>query len=97
MDMPFVISDHALQRFAERQAGVDALTIRRRRRLLAAELKRGARFGEQLGNDELYLLPCGAVAAVKRCRHMRVVKTVITYDQAIATLRLLWGHRPRAA
>ena len=86
----FIITDHALARFAERQAGVAALKMQRRRRLLVSQLQRSVVFGEQLGNEELYLLPCGAVAAIVRARSVRIVKTILTYDQALASVRSLW-------
>ena len=91
----FIISDHALARFAERQAGVAALKVQRRRRLLLSQLQRGVVFGEQLGNEELYLLPCGTVAAIVRVRSLRIVKTILTYDQALASMRALWQRGPR--
>lgn len=91
----FIISDHALARFAERQPGVAALKLQRRRRLLVSQLRRGVVFGEQLGNEELYLLPCGAVAAIVRVRSLRIVKTILTYDQALASVQALWHRGPR--
>lgn len=91
----FIISDHALARFAERQAGVAALKVQRRRRLLTSQLQHSVVFGEQLGNEELYLLPCGAVAAIVRTRSWRIVKTILTYDQALASMRSVWRHGPR--
>ena len=95
MATSFLITDHALTRFAERQAGVAALKVQRRRRLLVSQLQRSVVFGEQLGNEELYLLPCGAVAAIVRTPSLRIVKTILTYDQALASMRSLWQHGPR--
>lgn len=89
----FLISDHALARFAERQAGVASLKVHRRRRLLVAQLQRSVVFGEQLGNEELYLLPCGAVAAIVRMRSLRIVKTILTYEQALVSVRSVWRLR----
>ena len=91
----FIISDHALARFAERQAGVASLKVPHRRRVLLSQLRRSVVFGEQFGNEELYLLPCGAVAAIVRTRSLRIVKTILTYDQALASMRSLWQHGPR--
>ena len=97
MKSGFLISDHAFDRFVERQPGVALLKTRQRRRLLLSQLKRGVLFGAQLGKDELYLLPCGVVAAITRTRWSRIVKTILTYEQALASVRSVWGHGPRAA
>ena len=97
MDSPFVISPHALQRFTERYAGVSGLGIRRCRRVLYAELQRGVLFATQWGHEELYLLPCGVVAAVVRLRWLIIVKTVLTYGQAVNSVQALLRHRSRAA
>ena len=98
MDSRFVIvGKHAVQRFIERYAGVRGFGIRRCRRILCAELNRGVRFGAQYGDDELYLLPCGVVAAVVWHRHVMIVKTVLTYEQALNTVHAVLRHRPWAA
>jgi len=59
----FVITDHGLDRFIER-AELDNPESAQYRELFLAELERGVPFGGQVGNDALYLLPCGLVAAV---------------------------------
>jgi hypothetical protein len=43
------------------------------------------------------LLPCGDVAAVARDHGVRIVKTVLTYEHAIANMQSVLRHRPRAA
>ncbi len=63
MSWRFVVTDHAFDRFVER-AEFDNLESAQYRELLLAELERGVPFGGQVGNDELYLLPCGLVAAI---------------------------------
>lgn len=96
----FVITDHALERFIERDGRVDQLTVAECRRLLLAELARGVLFGGQVGNGSLYLLPCGLVAATERDQGTEFVKTVLTREHAIANmesqgavLRGYWGRR----
>src|SRR6266511_1668386 len=64
MATTLLISDHALSRFVERYAETDGLESDAYRGLLLAELERGVSFGGQVGNDALYLLPCGLVAAI---------------------------------
>lgn len=82
----FVVTDHALDRFFERYDGPDALRPDACERRLLAELERGVLFGGQVGDGELYLLPCGLVAAVVRGDGCRIVKTVLTRAQAIANM-----------
>jgi len=81
----FVITDHGLDRFVER-AEFDNLESDQYRELLLAELERGVPFGGQMGNDALYLLPCGLVAAVVWDDGRAFVKTVLTREQAIANM-----------
>lgn len=82
----FLISDRALDRFAERHAEISNLETSLVRQVLLAELERGFPFGGQIGDgdDELYLLPCGSVAAVAWRDGVGIVKTVLTKEQAIA-------------
>lgn len=87
MGSRFVITDHALDRFAERHAESAALQASQSRELLLAELERGVPFGGQIGNDELYLLPSGNVAAITWQARTGIVKTVLTQEQAIANMR----------
>ncbi len=82
----FVITDHALIRFAER-ASLGALDADGQRAVLLAELERGVPYGGQIGNDALCLLPCGAVAAVAWDRGRGFVKTVLTREHAIANMQ----------
>jgi len=96
MTQQLIISDHAFDRFIERHATAD-LGPDRCRELLRAELERGVLVGAQVGDDELYLLPCGDVAAVARDHGVRIVKTVLTYEHAIANMQSVLRHRPRAA
>ena len=86
MNSRFVITDHAVDRFAERHAGVAALKPDQYRDLLLAELESGIPFGGQIGNDELCLLPSGAVAAITWKAGRGIVKTVLTREQAIANM-----------
>lgn len=87
MRLRFVITDHALDRFAERHALSAALQTNQYRELLLAELERGVPFGGQIGNDELYLLPSGNVAAIAWQARSGIVKTVLTREQAIANMQ----------
>ena len=87
MGSRFVITDHALARFAERRAVSATLQTNQYRELLLAELERGVPFGGQIGNDELYLLPSGNVAAVTWKARTGIVKTVLTQEQAIANMQ----------
>jgi hypothetical protein len=82
----FVITDHALIRYAER-AYLGALDADGQRTVLLAELERGVPFGGQVGNDELYLLPCGAIAAIAWAGGRGFVKTVLTREHAIANMQ----------
>ena len=86
MGSRFVVTDHAVDRFFERYEGRDALHPSECKRRLLAELERGVLFGGQVGDGELYLLPCGLVAAVVRDDGCRIVKTVLTRAQAIANM-----------
>jgi len=81
----FVITDHALDRFIERTE-FDSLESDQYRELLLAKLARGIPFGGQMGNDVLYLLPCGLVAVVIWDKGTGFVKTVLTRDHAIASM-----------
>ena len=81
----FVITDHALDRFIER-AELDYPEPDQYRALLVAELDWGVPFGGQVGTDELYLLPCGLVAAVAWDHGSGFVKTVLTREYAIANM-----------
>ena len=81
----FVITDHGLDRFIER-AEFDNLESAQYRELLLDELERGVPFGGQVGNDALYLLPCGLVAAIVWEDGSGFVKTVLTRGQAIANM-----------
>jgi hypothetical protein len=83
MPSRFVITDHALSRFGERTALPDEGL----RQSLQAELERGVPFGGQLGEDELYLLPSGDVAAVVWERGDGIVKTILTREHAIANMQ----------
>src|SRR6266700_2033998 len=85
MSWRFVVTDHAFDRFIER-AEFDNLESAQSRELLLAELERGVPFGGQVGNDELYLLPCGLVAAIVFDNGSGFVKTVLTRGQAIANM-----------
>src|SRR5438874_880132 len=85
MATTLVITDHALDRFVER-AEVDNIESGQYRELLLAELERGVPFGGQVGNDQLYLLPCGLVAVIVWDKGTGFVKTVLTRDHAIASM-----------
>ena len=85
MSWRFVVTDHAFDRFVER-AELDNLESAQYRELLLAELERGVPFGGQVGNDELFLLPCGLVAAIVFDNGRGFVKTVLTRGQAIANM-----------
>ncbi len=85
MSLRFVVTDHAFDRFVER-AEFDNLESAQYRELLLAELERGVPFGGQIGDDALYLLPCGLVAAIVWEAGSGFVKTVLTREQAIANM-----------
>ena len=85
MSLRFVVTDHAFDRFVER-AECNSLESDQYRELLLAELERGVPFGGQVGNDALYLLPCGLVAAIVWEDGSGFVKTVLTREQAIANM-----------
>jgi hypothetical protein len=83
----FVVTDHALARLVEQYLELEELEADAQRHVLLAELERGVAYGGQMGNDALYLLPCGAVAAVAWNRGCGFVKTVLTRDHAIANMQ----------
>jgi len=87
MAQRFFITDHASHRFAERHLEFDELGSDHGRQVFLAELERGVPFGGQIGGDELYLLPCGYVAAVAWRDGVGIVKTVLTKEQAIANMQ----------
>jgi hypothetical protein len=87
MARPLVISEHALDRFAERHPEAGRLEAGQVRQVFLEELERGVPFGGQRGDDELSLLPCGVVAVIKRSDGVRVVKTVLTKELAIANMQ----------
>src|SRR4051812_16103220 len=82
----FVVTDHALERFAERHPELYDAEPEEARRVLLGELDTGVPYGYQLGHDELYLLTCGLVAAVSWRDGVGIVKTVLTKDHAIANM-----------
>jgi uncharacterized protein (TIGR02246 family) len=82
-----VITDHALDRFAERHPEFDELTPGKRRQVFLAELERGVPFGGQLGDDELSLLPSGLVAVIVWSDGVGFVKTVLTRSLAMANMQ----------
>lgn len=86
MAQRFLITDHALQRFAERHADSDDLESDKARQVLLSELERAIPFGGQLGDEELRLLPCGHVAAIAWRDGLGIVKTVLTKDQAVVNM-----------
>src|SRR5437660_3386935 len=94
----FVITDHGLDRFIERYTGTDTLGSDEYRELLSADLDRGVPFGGQLGNDALYLLPCGLVGVIVWDNGSGFVKTVLTREHAIANMEsrgaILRSDRP---
>ena len=83
----FVVTDHALARFVEQYHELEGLEADAQRHVLLAELELGVAYGGQFGNDAMYLLPCGAVAAVAWNRGCGFVKTVLTRDHAIANMQ----------
>jgi hypothetical protein len=83
----FVVTDHALARFVEQYHELEGLEADAQRHVLLAELERGVAYGGQIGNDALYLLPCGAVAAVAWSRGCGFVKTVLTREHGIANMQ----------
>ena len=86
MAQRFLITDHALQRFAERHADSDDLESANARQVLLSELERAIPFGGQLGGEELRLLPCGYVAAIAWQDGVGIVKTVLTKEQAVVSM-----------
>ena len=80
----FVITGHALSRYAERHPELSVAASGETWRMLSAELDQGVPFGYQKGRDELYLLPSGLVAAVCWDEGVGIVKTVLVKDHAIA-------------
>jgi hypothetical protein len=87
MARPCIITDHALDRFAERHLELAGLTAGESRQALLAELERGVPFGGQFGDDELLLLPSGLVAVIRWAEGVGIVKTVLTRNQAIANMQ----------
>lgn len=83
----FLITEHALDRFAERHAEADDLELDESRQVLLAELERAVPFGGQLGTEEFYLMPCEYVAAVAWRDGIGIVKTVLTKEQAIVNMQ----------
>ncbi len=97
------ITDHALDRFAERHPEFDGLSPDEGRQVFHAELERGVPFGGQLGHDELLLLPSGLVAVITWDDGVGVVKTILTRAHAIANMQAqgvlptAYRHRGRPA
>lgn len=82
----FKITDHALDRFAQRHFEFDRLGVEEARQVFLAELEYGIPFGGQIGTDELRLLPCGLVAAIAWYASVGVVKTILTKEIAVANM-----------
>ncbi len=96
MPRRFVITDHALDRFVERHPELYDVESDETRRVLLGELDNGVPYGFQIGVDELYLLPCGLVAAVCWDDGVGIVKTVLTKDHAIANMESMGAVLRRA-
>lgn len=79
----FVITRHALSRFAERYERIDELEPDQYRQFLLGELDRAGLFGVQPHYDQFLLLACGCVAAVVWHNGTGFVKTVLTRGQAV--------------
>jgi hypothetical protein len=82
----FLLSDHAVERFAERHGDAAELEQTELRHALLAELERSTIFGGQIGKDQLRLLPCGLVAVTRADGDTLLVKTVLTKKLAIANM-----------
>ena len=87
MALRFVLTDHALSRFVERHPELNELDAGGQRQVLLAELEHGVPYGGQTGQDALYLLPCGDVAAVAWAHGRGFVKTVLTREHALANMQ----------
>jgi hypothetical protein len=94
MAFHFLISQHAIDRFIERYTRT-ALEPRTVQRVLLSELKRGCGLARQYGAEELYLLPCCLVAVIEWRKDFGVVKTILTREQAIATMESQGAIRRR--
>lgn len=79
----FVITRHALLRFAERYERIQELEPAQYRPFLLGELERAVLFGVQPHYDQFLLLACGSVAAVVWHNGTGYVKTVLTRAQAM--------------
>jgi len=89
MNARFVITLHALRRFIERYAGIEDVNLGQYRPFITAELERAVCLGGARRTSQLYLLPCGLVAAVVWHDHKGFVKTVLTREHAIASMKSL--------
>jgi len=87
MPRRLAITDHALDRFAERHPEFGELSPDEGRQVFLAELERGVPFGGQLGDDELLLLPSGLVAVITWDQGVGIVKTILTREHAIANMQ----------
>lgn len=78
------ISIHAQNRFYERFPECD----------FTQELKNSVLFAGQKYNDEFHLAPCGCVFVIGNKTEIKgkVLKTVLTKEQAIANLQKAFGH-----
>jgi hypothetical protein len=92
----YVITRHALSRFAERYERIDGLNPDQYRAFLLGELERSVLFRVQPHYDQFLLLPCGCVAAVVWHNGTGYVKTVLTPQQALQ-VNTFWKRVTRAA
>jgi hypothetical protein len=92
----YVITRHAIRRFAERYERIAELKADLYRLFLLGELERAVLFRVQPHYDQFLSLACGGVAAVVLHNGTGYVKTVLTRQQALQ-LHTFWKRVTQAA
>lgn len=83
----YKISDHAIDQFRDRHDDAFDLTDEELRHILVVELEKSTPIGAQIGNDALWLMPCGLVAAIRPDGSMLAVKTILTKELAVGNMQ----------
>lgn len=92
----YVITRHAISRFAERYERIEELEPYQYPSFLMGELEHAVLFRVQPHYDQFLLLSCGCVAAVVWHNGTGYVKTVLTRQQALQ-LNTFWKRGTQAA
>lgn len=92
----YVITRHAITRFAERYEHIEELAPDQYQPFLMGELEHAVLFRVQPHYDQFLLLACGCVAAVVWHNDTGYVKTVLTRQQALQ-LNTFWKRGTQAA